>query len=183
MVLDIIIILLIAFGFYSGYNKGVIKTLFSIVSVIISIAAALKLSPMVAEILVTTFNMKGNVALIVGLLLTFFLFLLFIRFVGNRIEALLTALKINFVNKLAGGVLMALLYGIMMSMVTGLVKDFRIIDEQVFEESATYPMIRPLSSQSMTLFKKVQPEIKEYWNKMMDSMDELKENTEPFIEQ
>ncbi len=181
MVLDILIILLIAFGFYSGYNKGIIKTLFSFVSIIISIAAAIKLSPVLADILVNTFSMKGNVALIVALILTFFLFLIFIRFIGNRIEALLSALQINFVNKLAGGVVMAIIYGIMVSMITGLVKDLEIVDQTVFTESATYPVIEPLSSQAMQIAQKIQPEMKKYWTNMLDGMDQLKEKSEPLL--
>jgi len=183
MVLDIIIILLIAFGFYSGYSKGIIETLFAVVSVIISIAAALKLSPIVAKILVGTFGMQGNVALIIALIATFFLFLVFIRFVGGRIEALLKTLNINFINKLAGGLLMAILYTIMTSMIMGLVRDFKLTSPEFFEDSNLFAIVEPLSNQSVEFIKSVAPDLKEYWITMMDNMDELKENSKPLLKE
>ncbi len=183
MVLDIIIILLIAFGFYSGYAKGIIETLFAVVSVIISIAAALKLSPIVGEILVGTFGMEGNVALIIALIATFFLFLVFIRFVGARIEGLLKTLNINFINKLAGGLLMAMLYTIMLSMIMGLVREYRLSSPEFFDDSNLFSIVEPLSDQSVKFVMSVAPDLKEYWQKLMENMDDLKEQSEPLLNQ
>lgn len=182
MVLDIIIILLIAFGFYSGYSKGIIQSLFAFVSIIISVAAALKLSPVLAKILVGTFGMQGNVALIVGLIATFFLFLLFIRFIGGRIEALMETLNINFINKLAGGILMALLYTVMTSMIMGLVRDFKLASSDFFDDSNLFSIVEPLSKQSVEFVKSVAPDLKEYWVTMMENMDELKDKSEPLLD-
>ena len=51
MIFDIIVICLIALGFYLGYNRGLIKTVFDTLSLFIAVLAALKLSPIVINLL------------------------------------------------------------------------------------------------------------------------------------
>lgn len=182
MVLDIIILVLIAFGFYSGYSSGIIKTLFAIVSVIVSIAASFRLAPVFADIVSDILKLPQNISIIVALLVTFFVFLIFIRFIGKRLESVLSALNINVVNKLAGGVLMAILYTIVLSTLLGVVRDFKILDDRVFADSAMYPVVKPISQQSMALFKQIQPDIKRYWDNVVGGMDNIRDNIEPLVD-
>jgi uncharacterized membrane protein required for colicin V production len=46
MILDLIVAIVITVGFYLGYSRGLIKTVFNSLSLIIGIIAALKISPL-----------------------------------------------------------------------------------------------------------------------------------------
>ena len=51
MIIDLAALLLVLYGFYVGYTRGIIKTVFALVSLIIGIVAALSLSPLVIDFL------------------------------------------------------------------------------------------------------------------------------------
>ena len=51
MIIDILAAIIISLGFYLGYQRGLIKTIFDTLSLMIGILAALKLSPWVIDAL------------------------------------------------------------------------------------------------------------------------------------
>ncbi|MCB0658462.1 MAG: CvpA family protein, partial [Saprospiraceae bacterium] len=59
MVLDLFFVLIAAFGFYMGYSRGVIKTVFTVVGVLLGILFTLKLSPIVIDFLEGVFNRQN----------------------------------------------------------------------------------------------------------------------------
>ena len=108
MAIDIIAILIAVYGFYLGYTKGIVKTIFGIVSIFIGLLAALKLSPYLVKGLEKVSGSNSPLIFLLGFALTFVLTLFLIRFLGNRFEDLLKAIKINFFNQVLGGAALSL---------------------------------------------------------------------------
>ena len=51
MAIDLIAAVVAVYGFYLGYTKGIIKTIFGIISIFLGLLAALKLSPYLVRVL------------------------------------------------------------------------------------------------------------------------------------
>ena len=90
MLLDIIVAIVVSLGFYLGYTRGLIKTIFDSLSLVIGILAALKLSPIVISILQEIIKTSPAVSFLLGVVITFIGVMALIRFVGKKLEDMLS---------------------------------------------------------------------------------------------
>ncbi len=178
MIIDIITLIIVGLGLYAGYSKGLIKTVFDTLSILIAIVAALKLSPMVINILEGILPLNASLVFIIGFIATFFLIMLLIRFVGKKLESLMKVVNINVVNKLLGGALMALFYSLILSYGIWGVNKLKVIGEDTLASSKTYPLLSTLPEHSQNLFATVKPVFSDFWEKMLETMDGIKEKGE-----
>lgn len=181
MVLDIIIILLIASGFYWGYSKGIVHTLFAIISIAVSLIIASKFGTVVADLLIGSFDFNPKSAFVIGMMILFFGSLLVVRFLGSRIEAMFEALNINFINKIAGGVLMGLIFLVITTMGVKFLEDKNQTSGFV-AESSVYPIVEPLGQSSYNLWLKIQPELRKYQDSVKDSLEKARESSDEYME-
>jgi membrane protein required for colicin V production len=178
MFVDTVAAIAISFGFYLGYKRGLINTVFDTLSLIIGVLAALKLSPWMMDVLEGLFNMNKGFTLILGIALTFLIVMLGIRFVGKKLEALLEVANINFVNKIAGGVIQAVFFSVMLSYLIGLMDKVNVLKEETKASSATYPTLMKMPVLSQSLFNALKPVFSEFWTKTNTVMDGLKKENQ-----
>jgi len=117
MFVDIFIIGAAAFAFYAGFSKGIIKTFVTTVGTIIALIATLKLTPTAAVLLSTVLPTGSGLVPIIAFAVTLVVAMLAIRIVGQAVESSLAAADLNFINKIAGGLLLAALGVFMLSCV------------------------------------------------------------------
>ena len=175
MVLDIVVCLLLAFGFYQGFSRGLIKTVFASLSLLIGIVAALKLSPIVINLLQNAFSINPAITFVAGFVLTFIIVMGLIRFIGNKVEKLLEAVKIGGLNKLAGGILLGGFYALLLSFGVYFMDRVSLLSEELKASSFTYPYLEPLPEMSQGVGEKLKPLFTGFWDKMMETMDTIKE--------
>jgi len=175
MVMDIVTVLIVAFGFYQGFSKGLIKTVFATLSLIIGIVAMMKLSPTVIDILQSFLSIHVTLINVIGFVLTFFLVMLLIRFIGNKLEKITEALQIGILNKILGGALLGIFYAILISFVVHIVDKAELISEENKSASFTYPMLKPLPEITRSATLALKPVFSEFWDRMIETMDALKE--------
>lgn len=173
MILDIIVVLVVAFGFYSGFSRGLIKTVFDTLSLIIGILAAMKLSGFTINILQNTLNLDQSIAYLLGIVITFIIVMFLIRFIGKRLENIFVAANINALNKLAGGVLQGLFFAFLMSLLIWVLGNYNVLKPETKDRSITYPLLEPLPEAGKSVFTAVKPFFQEFWNKTVDVMDNL----------
>ena len=178
MMLDIIAALVIAYGAYVGYSRGIIRTVFDTLSIVIAIVASLKLSPIVINIVDSTFNTAPSVSFIIGIVLTFILVMALVRFIGNKLEGLFRATNLNFINKLAGAAFQGLFFALLMSLLLWLGDRLDLIKQSTKRESMSYSLLEPLPEKSQALFEKVRPVFQDFWDKTIEVMDGVKEKVD-----
>jgi membrane protein required for colicin V production len=178
MILDIIAACLIALGFYLGYNRGLIKTVFDTLSLFIGILAALKLSPIIINLLQGLFNMSPAITFILGIVITFIGVMALIRFIGRKLEDVLEAANINVLNKIAGGGLQALFFAVLLSYVLYLGSNIGVITEKVKTESMTYNKLETLPAYTKSGLEKMKPIFSGFWSKTVEAMDSIKGKAE-----
>lgn len=175
MFLDIITCLLVAFGIYQGFSKGLIKTVFATFSLLIGIVAAMKLSDTVIGILQNAININPAILWVVGFVLTFILVMAIIRFIGTRIEKLMENMHIGGVNKILGGALLGLFYAVLISYGVFLMDKIELLTDDVKQASFTYPLLEPLPRATQGVGDSLKPLFTDFWDKLMETMDAIKE--------
>lgn len=174
MFIDILAIILIIYGFYSGYSRGIIDTLFDILSIIIAVLAALKLSPIVIKFIGSTFDFSEPVNFIVGFVLTFFLVMLGIRFLGTQLENLMKTIHINFINKFAGGVLLSAMLVTFFSGALWLTNEMTLLPETTKSQSTIYPALEKIPHLATGIIGSLKPLFIDFWELLKNTIDTIK---------
>jgi len=171
--LDIFVVLIVAFGFYTGYSRGLIKTVFDTLSLLIGILAAMKLSPITINVLEGLFNISPSITYLIGIVITFLLVMALVRFVGRKLEDVFEAANINILNKLAGGAVQGLFFAFLLSMVLWVLGNYNVVKPETKTSSITYPLLEPLPEAGKSVFKAVKPIFQSFWDKTVSAMESI----------
>jgi membrane protein required for colicin V production len=174
MVIDVLAAIVISFGVYLGYQRGLIKTVFDTLSLIIGIVAALKLSPIVIDILQKLLQINPAITFILGIAVTFIGVMYLIRYVGKKFEDLLEAVNLNFINKLAGGTLQGFFFATILAFGIGLVDKVSLLNQQTKDQSFSYPHLVKVPAISQGLITAMKPIFTGFWNKTLETIESVK---------
>ena len=175
MFIDLVAVLLLLYGFYVGYTRGIIKTIFALISIMIGILAAVKLSPFAIALIQNAINIHPGLAFVLGFALTFILILIIIRFLGKKLEDILKFARINFINKLLGGGIMAILFMIFYSYALWGIDSLQLISDNNKESSVSYAYLEALPQKTEDTVAKFRPYFQEFWEKMVETFDQIKD--------
>lgn len=182
MVIDIICFLFAAYGFYIGYSKGIIQTVFTVFAILFGLIAAFKFGPMVTTFLESLLDYHNGLMFLAGMVVTFGLSMLLIKAIASGFEGILKTANINILNKVfGGGVMMAILVSVFSLLVLFGDKS-HVIDEGTKEESVTYDFLEKMPDLMMDGGKKLKPFFSEFWTYSVDFMDKLEKGNQQNIE-
>lgn len=162
-------------GFYMGFSRGIIKTVFTVLSLLLGILAAAKFGPALTRFLEVSFNYHNPLMFFAGLMLAFLLTMILIRTLSNGLEGILQAANINIINKAAGGLVMAALMIALYSTLVSFADRAHIINQAAKQDSKSYPVLIQFPDFISVAGKTVVPLFKDFWVYSADTMDRLKD--------
>ena len=142
--IDIIFFIVLSLATIRGWRKGMILGLLSMVCGLIGLAAAVKLSAVVATHMRDDLHLSSRWLPVIAFVLVFFLVILFIRWIGRLVESLVKLALLEWVNKLAGIGLFLVLYLSIYSIILFYGTQTKIIGEHAISDSHFYSLIEPL---------------------------------------
>ncbi len=178
MAIDIIFIAVAGFGFYLGFSRGIIQTIFTVLSVLIGIMAAVKFSPAMTKFLETAFDSESSFMFLAGFLVTFVLTMFAIRMLARGLEGVLQAANINVINQLAGGLLLSALNTLLFSVLIWFSDRSHLISQSVKAQSQTYEYLIEFPGYVWDAGKVLKPTFNDFWNHTVQFMDGLQETVE-----
>ena len=110
MIIDLILGVIILIAIFKGYQRGLIIGLFSLVSVIIGLAAAMKLSTVVAGYIGEAVNVSDEWLPVISFAIVFIVVVLLIRLGANAIERTVEVVMLGWLNKLGGIIFYVAIY-------------------------------------------------------------------------
>lgn len=143
MLIDIIFAVFLLLAVMRGYRQGLIIGLFSLLSIIIGLAAAMKLSTVVAGWLGDSVNMSKEWLPLVSFILVFFVVVLLIRLGAKAIESAVEVVLMGWINKLAGIILYAVIGLLVFSVLLFYAEQMQLFQPATIRESVTYPLVQP----------------------------------------
>jgi membrane protein required for colicin V production len=144
MIIDIIFLVLLAFAIIKGIRRGFIVAVFSFLAVIIGVAAAMKLSYIVAGWLQHSFNTGERWLPFLSFLIVLSVVIILVRLVANAIQRAVNFTMLGWLNKLGGVLLYILLYISVYSVCLFYLTQMNIIKPETIAESRTYSVTEPL---------------------------------------
>jgi membrane protein required for colicin V production len=173
MMIDLFFAIFAGYGFFLGFTKGIIRTVFSILSYIFGLLAAFKLAPATTRFLETVMGSDNPLLFIAGFLLAFFGTLLLFRFVSRTLSAGLQSANINIINQVAGGALLAAIMTLLYSLVLWFLVESHIIRESHRASSMTYPFLIEYPKATWRVLGKLRPTLQEFWDNSVEFMDRI----------
>ena len=138
MVIDLMFFIFAGFGFWMGFNRGIISTVFSIFSYFFGAIIAIKFADGMPRFLQTTFNDDSPLYYIAGLLLSFVLAMFLIRMLARGLENMFKAGNINVINQFFGGLLLSTVLVVLFSFLVRFGNEARMIEPETKKQSMTY---------------------------------------------
>jgi membrane protein required for colicin V production len=177
MWIDLLWLFLMGMAVFKGFNKGLIVAAFSFAAFFIGLAAALKLSAVVAGYLKDSFDNPTVWWPVIAFILVFLLVSGLIKMAAGVVEKTFNFVMLGWINKLGGAILYAILYTLIFSVVLFYFDQLMHISDQVKRQSKVYSYIEPWGEWVMQSlgnlipwFKDVFRDIQEFFEKVGNKM-------------
>ena len=157
MIIDIIFLLLMILATIKGFRNGFIVAVFSFFGIIIGLAAAMKLSTVVAGWLQNSTNIAAAWLPFLSFALIMIGVILLVRLGALFIQKTMELVLLGWVNKLSGVLLYAALYITLFSVVLFYTEKIHWIKADTFNASRSYAFIQPWGPKAIDLFGAVIP--------------------------
>jgi membrane protein required for colicin V production len=145
MIIDILLLIVLVSAIVKGLKKGLVVAVFSLLSFIIGLAAALKLSATVARILGEKTNITAQWLPVVSFLVVFVGVVLLVRLFAKMIEQALEFSMMGWLNKLGAVVFYCLLHLFIFSIALFYADQLHFISEETRHASVSFSLLQPLA--------------------------------------
>ncbi len=149
MIIDLIFAVIVILAIFKGYRRGLIIGIFSFVAVIIGLAAAVKLSVIVAHLLSDSVNISQRWLPVISFILVFIVVVLLVRLGANLIQRSLEVAMLGWLNRLGGIVFYLAIYIAVFSVLLFYAEKVRLISEDAMTKSATYYFLSPIGPRAI----------------------------------
>lgn len=173
MAIDIMFAIMALIGFYIGFSRGIIGTVFTALSFIFGTIAGFKFAMPMTTFLKQSFGSDTPLMFAAGFLLSFAIVMILIRMVAKALEGILQTAHINIINQMMGGIFTAFLSLLVYSFILAFANQAHIIPDDVKKDSRTYVYVKEFPGQAKIFYTKIEPLVKDFWNQSMDMMDQL----------
>jgi membrane protein required for colicin V production len=143
MLIDVIFIILIVMAIFKGLRRGFIIAIFSVLALIIGLAAAVKLSAVTAVYLKDSVHVSSKWLPILAFVLVFIVVVLLVRWTASLIAAATNFALLGWLNKMGGVLLYVAVYTGIFSVLLFYGSRAHIISANEIAASKTYSIIQP----------------------------------------
>lgn len=132
-------------GVIQGARRGLIIALFSFIGWFIGLAAAVKLSSILAAYLQNSTNINVKWLPFLSFILVFVVVILLVQLAGKAIENLFDITLLGWVNRLGGALLYTGMYTLLFSIILFYADKMHLVNSDSLMESRAYSMIGGLA--------------------------------------
>lgn len=143
MFIDIFFVVLMVLAIFRGLRRGLIVAVSSLVGIIIGLAAAIKLSALVAAGLGDSFHLPARWLPVLAFILVFVLVLLAVRWIAKIIETAVDLAWLGWINKLGGLIFYVAMYSAVFSIFLFYGSQMHILTNHVMDSSIAYGLLAP----------------------------------------
>jgi membrane protein required for colicin V production len=156
-----------------GYSRGFIVAIFSSLAIIIGLAAALKLSTVVADWLHHSTHFAARWLPFLSFIIVMFAFILLIRLVAGIIQKAVEFMLMGWLNRLGGIVLYAAIYITVFSVILFFADKIHLLKQQTINESKVYSFVEPFGPKIVNGFAVVIPFFKDMFTHLETFFDSI----------
>ncbi len=143
MAIDVLFLLFMVLAIYKGLKRGFIIAVLSAAALIIGIAAAIKLSAVAAGYGRAHWHLSSRWLPVLAFILVFLAVVIGVRALALLAEKAVDLTLMGWLNKLAGVILYAVVYTIVLSVLLFYAREVHILSAKTISASVVYPWVKP----------------------------------------
>lgn len=168
MIIDIAFIIVLILAVFKGLKKGLVLGIFSLLAFIIGLAAALKLSVVVAEYFKDSAGALSRWLPLFSFMLVFIAVVLIVGIVARIIKKTMQLAMLGWIDSLAGMLLYILIYTIIFSIFLFFAVKIFLIQPETVADSTLYPYVAPWGPKVMDNLGKIIPIFKDMFTQLQE---------------
>ena len=177
MVVDIIFILLIIYGFYLGFSQKIIRTVTLSLTVIFAILLSLNIVPFSTEILSSVLKTDSSILFFIALLASFILAVFIIRIIVTWLQGIFKKDNVNMATQLSSGLIMGAILLCIYGSGLNFFDQADAIGPDTKKASVTYKFTQQFPGKAMAGMVSIQPMFEKFWTYVSGSVEKnYKEN-------
>lgn len=175
MVIDVILLIVFVYFFYLGFSRGIIRTIFVVISVFLGFAFAMKFSSAAETMLSGVIKANETILPVISFVITFLFVMIIIRLFAGVLEAIVDAADLELLNKFAGGILFCVLGLLVYSGILIFLERTRLLTPEALAASEFYPYLKAFPAKLSSIASKFFPFLDKLWGSTMDAVDNAKD--------
>ena len=140
--IDIVFAIVMVIAVIKGLRKGLVVAFFSIVAFIIGLAAAMKLSAVVAVYLQKNISISNHWLPVISFLLVFIVVVVLVNLGGKMLEKTFELAFLGWANRIGGAIFYVLLYTIIFSILLFYAEKINFVKPETISHSVVYPYVK-----------------------------------------
>lgn len=160
MVIDAAFFVLMIIAVFKGFSKGFIVGIFSFIAFLIGLAAALKLSVVVAHHFETSSGITARWLPLVSFALVFIIVVILVNLGARILKKAVSMIMLGWLDKLGGIVLYILIYTIIFSVILFFLTKTFLIKPETIASSSVYNYVSPWGPKVIDNIGKIIPAFK-----------------------
>lgn len=141
--IDIVFLILLLMAIFKGLHRGLIVAIFSLLALMAGLAAAIKLSAVVADYLKQNTHLPSKWLPALAFLLVFIIVILLVRWAAAMIKAAINFALLGWVDKIGGVLLYAFIYITVYSIILFYAANLNLISQNARASSIVYSSVEP----------------------------------------
>jgi membrane protein required for colicin V production len=171
MSVDVVLLLVLALAAFKGFSRGLVMALFSFAALFVGLAAALKLSSVVANYFSAGSDAAGPWWPVLAFLAVFLAAALLVRTAGAVVEKTLKIAQLGWINRIGGFLVYAMLYLLLFSIALFYLGQMGLISPESMAASRSYPYLEPLGPWAIEGIGKVIPAFQDVFRDLKEYFD------------
>jgi membrane protein required for colicin V production len=172
MSIDIAFLVIIALAAMKGFSRGLIMAVFSFAALFIGLAAALKLSSVVANYFKSSDTLPSHWWPVIAFAAVFLVAVFIVKAAGGLVEKTIQLALLGWVNRIGGFLVYAVLYTLLFSVVLFFLTQMNLITNEVKGKSVTYSYIEPWGPWAIAGLGKVIPAFKDVFGDLQEFFEQ-----------
>lgn len=167
MIIDVAFILVMIVAIFKGLSKGFVVGIFSLLAFIIGLAAALKLSAVVAAYLSKNVTSATKWLPFISFLLVFIVVILLVSLGARLIKKTIDLAMLGWVDRIGGMILFIIIYTIIFSVILFFAEKILVLKPNMIESSVVYKYVSPWGPKVINNLGKIIP----FFNDMFQQLE------------
>lgn len=173
MIIDVAYLIVLILAVFKGFSKGFVVGLFSFIAFIIGLAAALKLSAVVASHLETASGASGKWMPLIAFLVVFIVVVLLVNLGARLIRKALNMAMLGWLDRLGGIILYLLIYTIIFSVILFFGEKTALLKPETIKASKVYDFVAPWGPAVIEKLGKIIPVFKDLFMQLESFFQKL----------
>ena len=166
MIVDVVFVIILILAIIKGYQRGLIVGAFSFIAIIVGLAAAIKLSVVVARYIGRSVKISDEWLPVIAFLVVFLIVVLLVRLGAKFIQRAAGFAMLGWVNRLGGIILYLALYTAIFSIFLFYIEKLNLLKANTVNKSITYFFVQPWGPKIINAFGTVIPFFRNMFNEL-----------------